>query len=54
MFGTVFAWVSMRNGACTRRSEGDARRGEARSGHDVIGTRSGRDDSGLREQVREC
>ncbi|KAJ7711752.1 hypothetical protein B0H16DRAFT_1480037 [Mycena metata] len=48
----VFAWVPMRNGACMRRrevkrNEGDARRDEARSGDDVIGTRSGRDDSGL-------
>ncbi|KAJ7717654.1 hypothetical protein B0H16DRAFT_1475976 [Mycena metata] len=48
----MFAWVPMRNGACMRRrevkrSEGDARRGEARPGDDVIDTRSGRDDSGL-------
>ncbi|KAJ7725463.1 hypothetical protein B0H16DRAFT_1471844 [Mycena metata] len=54
-FGTVFAWVPMRNGACTRRrevkrSEGDARRGEARSGDDVIGTRSGRDNSAYLRQ----
>ncbi|KAJ7737532.1 hypothetical protein B0H16DRAFT_1466174 [Mycena metata] len=59
----VFAWVPMRNGACTRRrevkrSKGDARRGEARSGDDVIGTRLGQDDSvregsGWREELRE-
>ncbi|KAJ7747082.1 hypothetical protein B0H16DRAFT_1462305 [Mycena metata] len=54
-FGTVFAWVPMRNGACTRRrevkrSEGDARRDEARPGDDVIDTRSGRDDSAYLRQ----